>query len=179
MRKIVVAAIIVLLVASGTACAETRLTDREEQELDELASRLVRMKRAVDKFANELVSSYQEKASQYPSLFGSDVRVDVMDNEKEFVVTADLPGMDKDKIVVTLENNRVLRISGTREVYTNVEGPNIVRQERSEGKFERVLELPADCKSEGIEASYKNGVLEITIPKKEPVKPETVKVRVD
>jgi HSP20 family protein len=178
MKKILSIAAVICLFASGLAVAQTDMTAKEEKELEELSQKLVRMKHAVDKFANELVSTYPAQGRSPYGGFGGDVRVDIVENEKSFLVTADLPGMDKDKITVTLESGRILRISGSREMVRTETGPNVVKQERMEGKFERVLELPAECKSDGISASYKNGVLEITILKKEPTKPETVKVNV-
>lgn len=178
MKIIIVAAGVCCLCFAAIAAAQTDMTAKEERELEELSKRLVRMKHAVDKFANELVSSYPGQAGQAGGVFSSDVRVDIAENEKDFVVKADLPGMDKDKIVVTLEGGKVLKIAGSREMYTSQAGPNVVRQERMEGRFERVVELPAECRNEGVKASYTNGVLEITIPKKEAVKATTVKVNV-
>lgn len=153
---------------------------QEEQNLAILSKKLVRMKKEMDKFVKDMSATYS--GAQDPSgimAFGSDVKIDVAENDKGFIVTADLPGMDKDKIDIALENARILRISGMRHVEKKETSPGgVIRQERMEGKFERVLELPAECKSEGISASYKNGVLEITIPKKAPVNIETVKVKV-
>ncbi|MCM8761535.1 MAG: Hsp20/alpha crystallin family protein [Candidatus Omnitrophica bacterium] len=176
MKNIVfmVAAACFLASVFGDGYAQTQMSAKEEKELEELSGKLVRMKRAVDKFANELVSSFDERGREYVAPVGRLVRV-----EKDFTVKADLPGMDKDKIVVTLENNRILKISGSRESSVTEKGPNIVRQERMEGRFERVVELPAECKNEGISASYKNGVLEIIIPKKEAAKPQAIKVKVE
>ena len=151
---------------------------QEERNLEILSKKLVRMKKEMDKFVKDMSATYQTQVDPAIAAYGSDVKVDMIENDKDFVVTADLPGMDKDKIVVTLDNNKVLKISGSREATKTQAGPNVVKQERMEGKFERVVELPAECKSDGIKASYKNGVLEITIPKKEPAKKETIKVSV-
>jgi len=178
MKKIAMLAVCVCLFGAPLAVAQTDITAKEERELEELSKRMIRMKHAVDKFANELVSSFPDQARPAAGVFGGSVRVDIVENEKDFVVTADLPGMDKDKIVVTLEGNRILKISGSREMSKTEAGPSVVKQERMAGSFERVLELPVECKSDGIQASYKNGVLEVIVPKKEPAKPETIKVNV-
>lgn len=178
MKKVALLAIVLFLCGASCAVAQTDMTAKEERELEELSKRMVRMKRAVDKFANELVSSFPDQGRPAAGVFGGNVRVDIVENEKDFVVTADLPGMDKDKIVVTLEGNRILKISGSREMSKTESGPNVVKQERMAGRFERALELPAECKGDGVEASYKNGVLEVIVPKKEPVKPATIKVNV-
>ncbi len=160
---------------TGAAFCQTTMTAQDEKKLEEFSKNLVRMKRSMDSFVKELVSAYSDQSTPL-SVFGSDVRVDISENTKEFTVKADLPGMDKDKITVTLEGGRTLKISGSRQAIKQETGPNMVRQERMEGKFERVIELPAECKPDGIKASYKNGVLEIIIPKKEEAKPDMIKV---
>lgn len=177
MRRLPIVLVACLLCA-GIALAQQEAMTQEEKNLEILSKKLVRMKREMDKFVKDMSVAYQEESSPLSGSYGSDVRVDVVDNVKEFIVRADLPGMDKDKIVVTLDNNKILKISGSREAIKAQTGPSVVKQERMEGKFERVIELPAECKSDGIKASYKNGVLEITIPKKEPAKKETIKVSV-
>lgn len=151
---------------------------QEERNLEILSKKLVRMKKEMDKFVKDMSAAYQGPDSEFAGPFGVDVRVDIADNGDHFTVTADLPGMDKDKIDVILESGRTLKISGTRHIEKRETAPGAVRQERMEGKFERVLELPAECKSEGISASYANGVLTIMIPKKEPKAAEAIKVKV-
>jgi len=104
--------------------------------------------------------------------------VDVMEKPDNIIVKADLPGMEKDKIEVTLMNSRILKIGGSRDMVREEQAQGAVRQERLSGKFERILELPAECLNKGIKAAYNNGVLEIDIPKRKSVKKETVKVKV-
>jgi HSP20 family protein len=110
--------------------------------------------------------------------FGQDVRVDVVENENNIVVTADLPGMDKSKIDITLDQGRILTIAGTREMVSQKTAPGMVRQERMVGKFQRAVELPAECMNDGIKANYKDGVLTVDIQKKKLPKKEVVKVKV-
>jgi len=186
MRKISIA-IIISVISAGLAFAQGQAKvpagteqTQEEKNLEILSKKLVRMKKEMDKFVKDMSAAYSEDR-QPASMegFGSNVKVDITENDDAFTVTADLPGMDKDKIDVTLEGSRVLKISGMRHMEKRETSPGgVIRQERMEGRFERVLDLPAECKSEGIKASYENGVLEITIPKKAPVKVETVKVKV-
>ena len=78
---------------------------------------------------------------------------------------------------ITLENNKVLKIAGTREIEKTQTKPGTIRQERAYGRFERVLELPSEGTNEGIQANYKNGVLELIIPKKKELKEERVKIK--
>ncbi len=184
MKSIAMAAMICLL---GGSAVFAQVYDsppagdqaQDEKNLEILSKRLVRMKREMDKFVKDMTTVYSgADGGTAIAPYGSDVKVDIVENDKDFIVTADLPGMDKDKIDIMMEGGRVLKISGMRRVEKKEEAPGVVRQERMEGKFERVFELPAECKSEGIRASYNNGVLEIMIPKKEPVKKEAVKVKV-
>ena len=171
-------------IASSPAIAQTYDTPtaesptQEEKNLEILSKKLVRMKKEMDKFIKDMSAAYDAPDGALTSGFGSDVKVDVVENSNGFVVTADLPGMEKDKIDVTLESGKILKISGIRHMEKTQTSPGVVRQERMEGRFERVLVLPAECKSDGISASYKNGVLEITIQKKEPAKKESVKVKI-
>jgi len=182
MKKTSVAVIVLLLAASlafaqnySSAPAEDNTQD--EKNLAILSKRLIRMKKDVDKFVKDMSVTYSGVESDMaPGAFGGGMKVDIIENDKDIVVTADLPGMDKDKIDIIIEGGRNLKISGVRHVEKKELVPGVVKQERMDGRFERVLELPAECKSEGISASYKDGVLEITIPKAEPVKKEAVKV---
>ena len=107
-----------------------------------------------------------------------DVNVDILQNEKNVIVKADLPGMEKDKINITLESGRFLKISGSREIVKDQSSPGIVKQERFSGSFEKTVELPCEVENSGISATYKDGVLEVTIPKKAPVKEDKVKINV-
>ena len=183
MKKIAISAVICVLGVS-LAFAQTyeKATvdeqTQEEKNLEILSKKLVRMKKEMDKFIKDMSVAYQDQGDTSPAAFGGNMKVDIVENDKDFVVTADLPGMDKDKIDITLERGRILKIAGMRHVEKKETAPGVVRQERMEGMFERVLELPAECKSEGISASYNNGVLEIMIPKKETTKTEAVKVKV-
>lgn len=183
MKKIVIIAFTFFIgatIALAQTSDNTAINDQtqEERNLEILSKKLVRMKRDMDKFVKDMSAAYQDQGYPAAGLFGSDVKVDIIENDKGFIVKADLPGMDKDKIDITLENGRMLKIAGARHVDKKETSPGVVKQERMEGRFERVLELPAECRSEGIGASYNNGVLEISIPKKEPKKTETVKVKV-
>lgn len=175
MKKLILA-VLVSLVYTGTALADMP-TDQDYENLDELRVKIVRMKREMDKFMKDILSTYPPESTL--ATYGQDVKVDMTQTATDVVVKADLPGMAKDKIEVTLENSMMLKIAGSRDVATQETAPGIVRQERMQGKFERVIQLPVECKNEGIQATYKDGVLEIVIPKKEVAKEKPVKVSID
>ena len=169
MKKIIIA-VLLLAASAGMAYGVAVPDDQGSQSLDELRVKLVRMKREMDKFMKDIIATYPDQApgSAGLDMFGQEVRVDVAETLKDIIVRADLPGMDKDKIDITLENNKILKIAGTREMMKSQTAPGVVKQERMSGHFERMLELPAECLSAGIKATYTNGVLEIVIPKKKP-----------
>ncbi len=171
----------VVLMSGSRAFANTATTaaaDDESKDMAELKTKLIKMKREMTSFMKELISTCSEDTVSPLEGFSQDIRVDVTENDKEFIVKADMPGMSKDRIDVVLENERMLRISGTRETMVKEEAPGVVRQERSLGRVERVLELPGEGMAKGITANYKDGVLEITIPKKELGKEAKIKVKV-
>jgi HSP20 family protein len=143
-----------------------------------MREKIVRMRREMDKFMKDIAGPSADMDKGGMGAFGADVRVDITENDKDVVVKADLPGMSKDQINITLANNRILTISGLREVMTKQTSPGVVRQERMSGRFERSVELPAECENSGIKAAYKEGVLEITLPKKKNAKDDTIKVTV-
>lgn len=177
MKKIF-AITVICVFGAGMLYAAADLTDDDYKNIEQLRKKMVRMKREMDGFMKDIMSTYPGEQATLLQGIEQDVKVDVAENESNFVVKADLPGMEKDKITVTLEKNRILRIAGTREVMKSQTAPGMIRQERAMGAFERTIELPGDGMTDGIGASYKNGVLEVTIPKKKNAKEESVKVKV-
>ncbi len=103
--------------------------------------------------------------------------VDISETENELVVSADLPGLNREDIKVNVQNN-VLTFSGERKQETKSEGSNVHRLERSYGFFSRSFTLPATVKTDGIKATYKDGVLHLTLPKVEEARPRQIAVDV-
>lgn len=176
-KAIVISVTCLFMTAAGFSEVQMP-TEEDYKNLDKLRSELMRMRRETDRFVRDVMATYPAQDRAAVAGFGEDVRVDVSETAGAIIVKADLPGMDKDKIDITLTNNRMLKISGSREIEKKEQAPGMVRQERAIGKFERSLELPAECSSDGIKAAYKNGVLDIMIPKKEPSKEERIKIKV-
>ncbi len=169
---------IYLILISSFSFADNMPTEQDYQNLDELRVKLVRMKKEMDRFMKDIINTSASQGQYVMNELDQDVRVDVSQTAKDITVKADLPGMDKDKIEVTLQNNRILKIGGSRDIAKKETSPGMVRQERLQGKFQRIIELPVDCMNEGIKASYQNGVLDIVIPKKQVTKEEAVKINV-
>jgi len=100
---------------------------------------------------------------------------DICENENELILQADLPGLDPKQIDIRVENN-VLTIRGERHLERNFEGDTFHRIERSFGKFVRSFTLSTSVDGDKIRASYKNGVLTVTLPKAEQAKPKRIQI---
>jgi HSP20 family protein len=102
--------------------------------------------------------------------------LDVVERENEYVVRAEMPGVKKDDIDITLADG-VLTISGeTKDEREEKEGDRVLRQERRFGKYTRSLRLGTDIDEKNVKANYRDGVLELTLAKAEEVKPKKIMV---
>ena len=101
--------------------------------------------------------------------------VDIFENDDHVVIKAELPGVDKKDISVDVKD-RILTLSGERSSDSEVKEDNYYRKERSYGKFERSFTLPADVDPDKVKADYKDGILQIEIPKPEEHKPKQITV---
>ena len=91
-------------------------------------------------------------------------RVDVTESDEAYTVRADLPGLEEKDIQVSLEEG-VLTIQGQLESETDENGPGVRYVERAKGSFRRAIELPAEIEAAKVTASYRQGVLTVTLPK--------------
>lgn len=101
--------------------------------------------------------------------------VDVYETDQELVVKAELPGVKKENVEVSIRDN-ALHIRGEKREEKEEKTETYHRVERVYGKFERVLPLPADVKVESAKAEFKDGVLEIRIPKAEGAKEKKIEI---
>lgn len=101
-------------------------------------------------------------------------RVDILEDEKKLYLYAELPGINKDDVKVTINDENILLIKGEkRRVYNEKEnGKNQIRSERNFGEFSRSFMLTDNINIESIQAQFENGVLSIILDKKEPEKPK-------
>jgi HSP20 family protein len=103
--------------------------------------------------------------------------VDIYENEHELTVKADLPDVDAKDLDIRVENN-ILTIRGERKFEKQQKEGNYLRVERSYGSFARSFSLANTVNAEAIKADYQNGVLTLSIPKREEAKPKQIKVNV-
>jgi len=101
----------------------------------------------------------------------------VAETRDKLIVTAEIPGMDAKDIDISVSND-VLTIKGEKKQEKEEKEENYHLLERSYGAFSRSVKLPAEIDVEKIDATYKQGILKITLPKKEEAKPQEIKVRV-
>ena len=104
-------------------------------------------------------------------------RIDVSESEKEFMISAELPGLSREDFKLTVENN-LLTLEGEKKSELEDSGKGYYGRERLYGAFKRSFRLTDSLDSKKINADFKNGVLEITIPKAEKAKPKQVEISV-
>lgn len=103
--------------------------------------------------------------------------VDILENENELILKADLPEVDAKNVGIQIENG-TLTLRGERKFEEQKNGKGYHRIERAYGRFVRAFSLPDTVDAEKVKADYKNGVLTVTLPKKEVAKPRTVNIEV-
>ncbi len=117
----------------------------------------------------------QDDGSLFPTLWTPSV--DVTEQENAFVVKAELAGVKKDDVKITVHEN-ILTIRGEKKQEKETKETNTHRVERAFGSFQRSFNLPGLIKSNEIEATFADGVLTVSIPKAEEAKPKQIEVKV-
>ena len=103
-------------------------------------------------------------------------RVDIKEEDKRFLILADIPGVDPNDIEVHMDSG-ILSIKGERKTESKNQNGKLTRIERSYGSFYRRFALPDTADAEGVSAHGKNGVLEISIPKKPEAAPRRIEIK--
>jgi len=126
---------------------------------------------------NRLFGHVLEHSGEESNLTSWAPAVDIYETAHELVVKADLPEVDPKELDIRVENN-LLTIRGERKFEKKVNEDNYLRVERAYGSFSRSFSLANTVNAEAIKADYQNGVLTLTIPKREEAKPKQIKVNV-
>lgn len=103
--------------------------------------------------------------------------IDIYDSRDNIVVKADIPGLSKDEIEVSVHNDTLV-IRGEKKREDKIKEDEFVRTERFYGGFHRAVTLPSTVDADKVKAVYNNGVLELTLPKREEVKPKQIQIDV-
>lgn len=138
---------------------------------DDLAS----LRESMDKLFEEFVT--RRPAARGATIAVWQPAVEIFETDNEVVVRAELPGIDPKTVDITVSDD-TLTIKGEHRVEQENKGRNYYRRELRYGAFLRSLVLPAGVQGDQAKAAYKNGILEITVPKSERTKPKAVKVEI-
>ncbi len=104
-------------------------------------------------------------------------RVNIRESDETLALTFQLPGVEQENVKVTVKDN-TLTVSGERKFDEAVEGERLVRTEFGGGEFSRSFTLPRTINTEDVAADYRHGLLTVSFPKKEEVKPREIEVKV-
>ena len=126
---------------------------------------------------NDLFDESFSRAWAQPGVSEEHPAVDVLESKDAYLIRAELPGMKKEDIKVEVKDGTLV-LGGERKSDKPAEGVQYRRAERVAAKFWRSFTLPETVKQDGIEASYKDGVLEIRVPKAEEAKPRQIEISV-
>ena len=126
---------------------------------------------------HRIIGNVLERSAEESNLTSWAPAVDIFETEHELVVKADLPEVAPEDLDIRVENN-ILTIRGERKFEKKVNEENYLRVERAYGSFSRSFSLANTVNSEAIKADYQNGVLTLTVPKREEAKPKQIKVNV-
>lgn len=132
---------------------------------------------SVDSQFSRLLNDFFARPAQESNLTTWAPAVDIYETEHELVVKGDLPDVKPEDLDIRVENN-ILTIRGDRKFEKKVDEKNYLRVERSYGSFSRSFSLANTVNTEAIKADYQNGVLTLTIPKREEAKPKQIRVSV-
>ena len=103
-------------------------------------------------------------------------RFDLAEYENESVLVAELPGIRHEDLKISVADGYIT-ISGERKPYEMPEGSTWIRNEIHSGNFTRTIQLPHDVDSDNISAELKNGILRVTLPKAETIKPREIRIK--
>ncbi|ESW31353.1 hypothetical protein PHAVU_002G231500 [Phaseolus vulgaris] len=127
-------------------------------------------------FPNSLSSSFPDFSRQNSAFVST--HVDWKETPEAHVFRADIPGLKKEEVKVEIEDDRVLQISGERNVEKEDKNDTWHRVERSSGKFMRRFRLPENAKVNEVKASMENGVLTVSVPKEDSKKPDVKAIEI-
>ena len=140
-----------------------------------LSEEMFVMRRQINRMFDNLFRGEAPESADLPSIWNPSV--DIAERESEYVVKVELPGVSKDDVRITLED-ALLTIRGEKKQEKESKEASYHRMERSYGSFQRSFTLPASVKADRIEASYRDGILTVTLPKADEARRKQIEVRV-
>ena len=140
-----------------------------------LSEEMFDMRRQINRMFDNLFRGEAPESADLPSIWNPSV--DIAERESEYVVKVELPGVSKDDVRITLED-ALLTIRGEKKQEKESKEASYHRMERSYGSFQRSFTLPASVKADKIEASYRDGILTVTLPKADEARRKQIEVKV-
>jgi HSP20 family protein len=141
----------------------------------DLATDLIDLQREINRMFDRFFRGFEEEEERAISTWRP--VVDISETDDEYIVRAEIPGVSKDDIKVTIRDN-MLTISGEKKQEKETKNENFHRVERVYGSFTRTFTLPGAVKVDKVEATFKDGVLTIKLPKVEEAKSKEIEVKV-
>jgi HSP20 family protein len=137
-----------------------------------------------EKFVKQIqnIAEGVEKEFQGQTGFG-DIKkfkpaLDITETDKEYLFQVELPGLTKNDVNITINDDKILNIAGAKK-RLNGEGKSTIREERTFGEFNRTLQLPEDVDVSKIIAKFEHGILELSVARKQPEAPKTFEIKID
>ena len=118
---------------------------------------------------DEMVSDFFDDAFR---MIDTSFKTDIKERENDFLIEAELPGLDKEDINIELTDDNHLIVSAVNQQENREEGEDYIRRERRKGRYQRSFYIE-NVKEDEIDASYDNGILEVVLPKKEKTRPSS------
>jgi HSP20 family protein len=148
----------------------------QSHELDRWPSDFFGIQREINRVFDNFVRGGMQADESFATSYWTPA-VDIVEQENEYLVKMELPGVNKDEVKISLESN-ILTIKGEKKQEKEEKSKNLHRIERSYGSFQRSFTLPTTVKSDKIDAVFKDGVLSVSLPKAEEMKPKQIEVKV-
>lgn len=133
------------------------------------------LRREMDRIFNELIPFSWRLDDSETGMSRWTPTTDMMETDNEYLVEVELPGLTKNDIQINCQDN-VLSIEGERRQENREENPGYLRTERSYGAFKRSIILPTSILEDKVKATFKNGILKVTVPKAEKSKRKAVPI---
>ncbi|MFC7204637.1 archaeal heat shock protein Hsp14 [Haloferax namakaokahaiae] len=146
---------------------------RRTNPFDDFESMFERMSRQFEEMGRQF-----DRSGMMPSMQMHDIDIDVADHDAELVISADLPGYEKEDISLSIAN-RTLTIDASRELSEEHADGEYLRRERRQESARRTVRLPVDVDEENASATYRNGVLSVTLPKLDAESDDSHRIDID
>ncbi len=163
MKKYLLTLLTGLMLVSVNANATDKGSVTEYNPFEEMKKMQQEMDAIFEKFHKKMMG--EDFFSKFETSFPSTPAVDLKDVGDSYQLKADIPGSDKNEINITTKNG-MLKIEAKNSKIKDEKEKDFIKKERFVGSYMRMLSIPSDADTDKLKSEYKNGVLEITIPKK-------------